>query len=185
MWPSRASRARWPRADFLPRPKRSPLLAWVWLLFSVSVLAVAFDDWTAVEAARDELRGRAAAVRLATRPDAAPASTAPAPLGAAVAARRVVQGLDHPWHTLFEGPERYAPRAVRWLRLEHDAERGEVRLEGEAPDRDTALETADSLARAPRWSDVTLLRIEAAGAAAPGAGVRFELRAHQGDEAQP
>lgn len=164
----------------MPAPDRPPLLAWLWMGCAALVLAFALDDWMALESAREDLRSRVDRWQATHRPSPASApvrSTVPA--GAAMAASAVVRRLDHPWRGLFEATEQRAAEPVRWLRLEHDAERGEVRLEGAVPSRDAVLKTLDALAEAPGWSDLLLLRIESADAAvaAAGNGLRFELRA--------
>lgn len=182
MFLDRRPATRWPKADFLPAPRRPPWLAWLWMGCAALVLAVAVDDWLALDAEREDLRAlveRSQAARRAS-PAAAPArSTVPA--GAALAASAVVRRLVHPWRSLFEAAEQRAAEPVRWLRMDHDAERGDVRLEGVAPSRDAVLKTLDGLAAQPGWSDLSLLRVELADAAAPtataGGGLRFELRA--------
>ncbi len=171
---------RWPRADFLPTPVRPPLLAWAWMGCAALALALALDDWLALDAAREELRSRVDRWQAAHRARSAPVPARSAvPAGAAAAAGGVVRQLAHPWRSLFEATEQRAAEPVRWLRLEHDAERGDVRLEGGAPSRDAVLKTLDALAAAPGWSDLMLLRIEPADAAAApvGSSLRFELRA--------
>lgn len=176
-----AAAAGWPQPDFLPRPARPPWLAWAALLCASAVLALAIDEWIALDAAREQLQARIA--RLPERPVAetrsGPTSTPP---GAAEAAQGLAKALAHPWQHLFESSERHAASGVRWLRLDHDAERGNVRLDGVAPDRRAVLSTLESLAADARWSDVLLLRIEAAAAEdAPGERmVRFELRGRIG-----
>lgn len=170
----------WPQPDFVPRPARPPLLAWAALLCASAVLALAVDEWIALDAARQELHVRFA--RLPERPAADPRSGTPvAPPGAAEAAQGLANALAHPWQQLFESSERHAASGVRWLRLDHDAERGSVRLDGVAPDRRAVLGTLESLAADSNWSDVLLLRIEAAVPDAPGERmVRFELRGRLG-----
>lgn len=181
-WPFAAA-TRWPQPDFLPRPARPPWLAWAALLCMSAVLALAVDEWLVLETAREELRAQIERARPAGErrtPRASVAGTAPAP-GAAEAAQALSRALEHPWRTLFESSERHAAAGLRWLRLEHDAERGDVRLAGSAPDRRAVLKTLEALAGDPGWDDVLLLRIEAppAGEGA-GEGVRFELRARLG-----
>lgn len=177
MFPLRPPATRWPKADFLPAPVRPPLLAWLGMGCAALVFALALDDWMALEAAREELRSRVDRWQAAQRVSSAPApARSSVPAGAAAAAAAVVRRLDHPWRGLFEATEQRTAEPVRWLRLEHDAERGDVRLEGAAPSRDDVLKTLDALAAAPGWSDLMLLRIESADAAA-GGSLRFELRA--------
>lgn len=181
-WPFAAA-TRWPQPDFLPRPARPPLLAWAALLCMSGVLALAVDEWLVLETAREELRAqieraRPADERRAPRPGAGSARPAP---GAAEAAQALSRAIVHPWHTLFESSERHAAAGLRWLRLEHDAERGDVRLAGTAPDRRAVLKTLEALAGDPGWDDVLLMRIEAPPAGeSVGEGVRFELRARLG-----
>lgn len=178
-WSFPAARG-WPQPDFLPRPARPPWLAWAALLCASTVLALAVDEWVALDAAREQLQARIA--RLPERPAAEPRSGLPATSpGAAEAAQGLANALAHPWQQLFESSERHAASGVRWLRLDHDAERGSVRLDGVAPDRRAVLATLESLAADARWSDVLLLRIEAAAPDVAGERlVRFELRGRLG-----
>lgn len=171
---------RWPSPDFLPQPPRTPRLAWAGLVCGVLVSGLAVDEWLALDAARDELRRQTDRLQSAARPEKPPPSAPAVRPEAARAAQALARRLDHPWRSLFESSERLAADEVRWLRLEHEAERGEVRLEASAPSRDAVLKTLDALAAAPRWSEVMLLRVEAAGGAP---GLRFELRARHGVEA--
>lgn len=177
---SSAAASRWPQPDFVPRPARPPLLAWAALLCASGVLALAVDDWIALNAARQQVHVSIA--RLPERPPGQALSGPPvAPPGAAEAAKGVANALAHPWRQLFEASERHAAIGVRWLRLDHDAERGSVRLDGVAPDRRAVLVTLESLAADSNWSDVLLLRIEAAVPDAPDErSVRFELRGRLG-----
>ncbi len=180
----------WPQPDFLPRRSRPPWLAWLWLGCGALALAVAADDWLAVDAQRDEVQRQAqrwAALPRPAAPAAATGGAATAALAAAAearsaqAAQAVERRLAHRWQALFEGGEGAAASGVRWLRMEHDAERAEVRLEAAAPSRDAILGTLDALAALPGWSDVMLVRVEAAGNSAGAAGgLRFELRARHG-----
>jgi len=180
---------RWPLPEFLPRPVRPPLLAWAWLLCGALALAIAVDDALALQARRADLQAQLdrwqALARVKTAPRAATAGTPAPTAAAATAAQTVARGLEHPWLALFESTERLAGPGVRWLRLTHDAERGEVRLEASAARRDALLRTLDGFAAEPAWSDVMLLRVEDAGvtAASAGAGLRFELRARFGPAA--
>lgn len=175
-----AATTGWPQPDFLPRPARPPWLAWAALLCASAVLALAVDEWIALDAARQQLHARID--RLPERSPAEPrARQAMAAPGAAEAAQGLAKALAHPWQQLFESSERHAAVGVRWLRLEHDADRGSVRLDGVAPDRRAVLGTLESLAADARWSDVLLLRIEAAAPDDAGRRqVRFELRGRLG-----
>jgi hypothetical protein len=181
-WPRQAG-AQWPRPDFLPQPKRPPWLAWAWLICGALALALAVDDWITLIEARSVVERQIARWRPASaaRVAAAPGAAATAPAGAASAAVALTRRLAHPWQTLFETTERYAPVEVQWLRLEHDADRGDLRLEAVAPSRDAVRTTLDSLTGAGGLDDVMLVRVEVAGAstAAPP-GLRFELRARFG-----
>lgn len=176
-WPFAAA-TRWPQPDFLPRAQRPPPLAWAALLCASLALAFAVDDWVVLEAARADLRAQAERARPAEpRAGARPALGGPSTAGAAEEAQAIARGLAHPWRTLFESSERHAAVGVRWLRLEHDAERSDVRLAGVAPDRHDAVKTLEALAADPQWQDVLLLRIESARAGEAGDAVLFELRA--------
>ncbi len=179
--------APWPRPDFLPRPVRPPALAWLCLLAGAVALAVALDDWLAVESQRGDLAREIERRQLAARPrNAARPPTAEASPTTVAAAAAIARRLEHPWRNVFEAAEQRPAAGVRWLRLEHDAERGDLRLEGSAPSRDAVLQTLDALAAAPGWREVLLLRIESG--AAPGLpvqGLRFEVRAQHGGVATP
>jgi hypothetical protein len=177
-----AAGERWPQPDFLPHPAHPPLLAWLGLACAALVFALAVDDWLRLAAADDEIQRQIERFRAAQRPLSKSVKVAPAvDPGTARAAWRVAALLEHPWRSLFESTERNAAAEVQWLRVEHDAERGDVRLEGTAASRDAVLVTLDALAAAPQWRDVMLVRVEDAGTpAAPVSGLRFELRARHG-----
>jgi hypothetical protein len=91
-----------------------------------------------------------------------------------LAAHRVALELAHPWRSLLEGVEAGAAKGTHWLRLEHDAAGGDLRLTAMAPNRDAVLRTMDTLAGTEGWTDVMLLRVEEDEHVAQ---VRFELRA--------
>jgi hypothetical protein len=174
-WPRRSA-IGWPQPDFLPRVDRPTPLAWLWLVCGALVLAMAADDWLALDAARSEVRQLTDELRPAPVPVAARNSAGPVPAGALEAARTLSRRLDHPWRAVLEAAEQRAADDVRWLRLEHDGERGDLRLEAIAPSRDAMRETLEALAAAPGWEDAMLLRAEETVPPAP-AGLRFELRA--------
>lgn len=160
--------------DFLPRPARPPGLAWAWCACAVLVFALAADEGLALAAAREDLARQLERARAAATP-LRPAAPVAAPRREAVlAARRVAARLGHPWRTVFEDAEAAAAPGVRWLRLEHDAERGDLRLAATAPNRDAVRATLDRLGSTAGWDEVMLLRLEED---ARSAVLRFELRA--------
>lgn len=187
---ARRSSAFWPAPDFLPRPQRMPWLAWLLLVAgSLAFGLAALDGWATRQAAgqaqqrlarwQQELGPvRAVAARVST--------SAPNDMGAA-AAQMLVRRLEHPWQTLFKATEANASPGVSWLRLEHDAERGAVRMEGVASDLAAVLRCLDVLSAAAGWHEVSLVRVDAGPVAngGPAGALRFELRARHGgaDEA--
>ena len=114
---------------------------------------------------------------------AAPVSTSAQTELGATAARALVRHLAYPWQTLFQATEADASPGVRWLRLEHDGERGAVRMEGEANDLAALLRCLDVLSAAADWHEVSLVRVDAgpAGSGGRAGPLRFELRARHGD----
>ncbi len=183
----------WLGPDFLPRPRRTPLLAWALLVSGALVFAVAGVEWWQLRSAEAEARQDLARWQRAALPERgalvkAQAGAAPQPEGSAAAAQALVHRLDHPWSALFQATELDASPGVRWLRLEHDAERGAVRLEGVANDLTELLRCLDALAGADHWHGVALLRLESGPASGSASGsegsagpLRFELRARHGD----
>lgn len=175
----------WPAPDFLPRTQRRPWLAWSLLAVGSLALALAGTEWWQTLRAVDEAQQRLARWQQELRPARAVATrvgTAPPTADGAAAAQNLSRRLHHPWQTLFQATETEASPGVRWLRLEHDAERGAVRLEGVANDLQALLRRLDTLSAAAGWHDVLLLRVDA-GAAGPSAApgpLRFELRARHG-----
>ena len=182
---ARRASAAWPAPDFLPLRQRRPWLAWVLLGAGVLALATAGMEWWATRQAVEQAQERLARWQQALRPVRAAATrvdTAPPAEGAATAAQALTRRLDHPWLTLFRATETEASPGVRWLRLEHDAERGAVRMEGVAADLAALLRCLDTLSRAAGWREVSLLRVDAgaAGAGSPPGPLRFELSARHG-----
>jgi len=179
---ARRTSAVWPAPDFLPRARRTPWLAWLLLVVGALALATAgMDRWEtrqAVEQAQQRLARWQQTLR-PVRAVAARVDSAPLAEGAATAALAVVRRLDHPWLTLFRATETEASPGVRWLRLEHDAERGAVRMEGVADDLAALLRCLDTLSSAAGWHQVSLLRLDA-GAGGPPGPLRFELSARHG-----
>jgi Fimbrial assembly protein (PilN) len=187
-WPRPA--ARWPRPDFIARPPRAPLLAWLLLVVGALAAAVALDDWLALTQRREDTTRELDRLQ-ALRPPAANRppvrAAAPASPAAAAAAHEVTRQLQHPWRDVLQAIERQAAPGVQWLRMEHDTARGDLRLTGVADQRDDVTATLESLARVPLLRDLMLIRIEApeppASASAPpaaqpasgGAMLRFEI----------
>jgi hypothetical protein len=179
---------RWPSPDFLPVRHRPAWWAWLGLLCGALMLALATDDWLAVQHARAEQQAQRERWQAVTQPRAAQHTASPVLQGTASGAQAVRQLLDHPWQAIFEAVERRAAPSVRWLRLEHETARGELRLQGVAGTHEAALASADELALAKGWREVLLMRVQGPSevlatqppvpSPAPGAGpVSFELRA--------
>ena len=179
----------WPAPDFLPRPRRTPWLAWLLLVVGLLAFVFAGTEWWQTRRAVEEAQQRLARWQQELRPARAVVTqvgTAAPTEGGAAAAQALSRRLEHPWQTLFQATETEASPGVRWLRLEHEAESGAVRLEGVANDLAALLLSLDGLSRATGWHDVSLLRVDAgaAGPNLPPGPLRFELRArHAGANA--
>lgn len=187
---ARRSSAFWPAPDFLPRPRRTPWLAWLLLVVGSLAFGLAGLDWSVTKQAAEQSQQRLARWQQELRPVRAVAARVNASAqteGAATAAQALARRLEHPWQTLFQATEADVSPGVRWLRLEHDAERGAVRMEGVANDLAAVLRCLDMLSAAAAWRDVSLLRVDAGPVAngGPAGPLRFELRARHGgsDEA--
>lgn len=175
----------WPAPDFLPRPRRTPWLAWLLLAVGSMAGVLAGSDWWETRSAVQQAQQRLVRWQNELRPMravAAPVTTLPQAEAAAVAAQALARRLEHPWLTLFQATELEAAPGVRWLRLEHDAERGSVRIEGVAADLAALLRCLDMLSGAAGWHEVSLLRVDAGpvGSGGPAGPLRFELRARHG-----
>ncbi len=123
----------------------------------------------------------------------APLRSASGAAQAAQVSRQWRSAAQHPWPWLFGGIESAGDQigygvgngvgnttgnagSVRWLALEHERERGDVRLEGVAGSAGLALKLVDALAGQTGWSNVVLLRLaEPERSEAGMAGVRFEI----------
>ncbi|MDP3824860.1 MAG: hypothetical protein Q8R33_25590 [Burkholderiales bacterium] len=187
---ARQPSAFWPAPDFLPRPQRTPWLAWLLLVAGSLAFGLAGLDWWATQQAAKQSQQRLARWQQELRPVRAVATRASASAQTevgATAAQALSRRLDHPWQTLFQATETEAAPGVRWLRLEHDAERGTVRMEGVANDLAAVVRGLDVLSAAAAWHEVSLVRVDAgpAGNGSPAGPLRFELRARHGgaDEA--
>jgi hypothetical protein len=161
--PPRSRPGAAPAPDLLdPRP--APALAWV--AAGAAVLAL-------VAAAADTLQARAElqVATDATVAQAAPAEAAPAPGLLALQA-----ALGRPWPRIFAAAEAASLPGVRWLVMDQGG--GDLRLEGLAPDADTALKVATALAAQPGVQNAVVSRVLAVEGDGTGAGgVRFELLA--------
>lgn len=187
---ARRPSALWPAPDFLPRPRRTPWLAWALLVAGSLAFGLAGFDWWTTKQAAAQSQQRLARWQQELRPVRAVATRASASAqteAGATAAQALSRRLDHPWQTLFQATETEAAPGVRWLRLEHDAERGTVRMEGVANDLAAVIRGLDVLSAAAAWHEVSLMRVDAGAVVSGGlAGpLRFELRARHGgaDEA--
>lgn len=177
----------WLQVGFLPRRQRAPWPAWALLVCGMGLFLAAALDWREADTARAEAEQ---ALRTwhdqQTRQRQDPLRPAlPAQSQAQVAApsretvrnaQRVGALLEHRWDQLFAAIEANTPVGLQWLRLEHEAEAGEVQLEGLATEGRLALQVVDALAADARWQDVAMSRLEA-GQGADAAALRFELRA--------
>jgi hypothetical protein len=186
--PPRRPTLRMPPFDFVARPRRAPWPAWLLMGCGLLMAVVSGLDVLAANdrlaAGRERLaRLQAASERLrATTSAAARAASAGTNGGARAtdqaaareAAWSVAASLRHPWLLVFEAVEAATPAGVRWLGMDHDAGRPELRLEGTAPDAASALALVDALAADPAMAMVVLTRLDRAQDAA---GVRFELSA--------
>ena len=171
-------RVAWPAPDFVPRRNRPPPVAWVLLVVGVATLALAVADLAALNRQRDEaLQGLARWQRQALPPVHTVAVAAP-DAAAVRTARAIARSLQYPWRDVLLSAEAAAAPGVQWLRLEHDAERGDVRLEGVAPGAEAVLRSLEALTGARGWHDVTLTRTD--GGAGAVDSLRFELRARHG-----
>lgn len=180
----------WLQVGFLPRRQRAPWPAWALLVCGMGLFMAAALDWREADTARvdaeqalrtwqeerqdEQLRQRRQAQAAATA--SMPAKATPPSRETLRNAQRVAALLDHRWDQLFAALEAHTPAGLQWLRLEHEAEAGEVQLEGLASEGRLALQVVDALAAEPRWHEVAMSRLEA-GQGAEGASLRFELRA--------
>ena len=85
--------------------------------------------------------------------------------------------LARPWLDELSGVEQAAVGGLRWLTLDMGAQ-GQLQLEAEAATATAAVLATQSLQRHGHWADVSLRRVEQGpAAAAPGAGIRFQIAA--------
>lgn len=180
----------WLQVGFLPRRQRAPWPAWALLVCGMGLFMAAALEWREADTARadaeqalrtwqrerqdEQVRQRRQAQALAKAP--VPTKATPPSRETVRNAQRVAALLDHRWDQLFAALEAHTPAGLQWLRLEHEAEAGEVQLEGLATEGRLALQVVDALAAEPRWHEVAMSRLEA-GQGADGASLRFELRA--------
>lgn len=190
----------WLQVGFLPRRPRAPWPAWALLVCGMGLFMAAALDWREADTARadaeqalrtwetweraqqEQRDAQARQRRLAQAGPAGAASTQAPPVSRDTLrnAQRVASLLEHRWDRLFATLEAHTPAGLQWLRLEHEAEAGEVQLEGLAADDRLALQVVDTLAAEVDWQEVAMSRVEAGTAAGQGAGadaLRFELRA--------
>lgn len=177
--PASNRRLRVPQPDFVAGPPRPPAVAWLLLACGALAVAVASIDFAAARERLAAQEERAARWESALRRSApAPAPAAPADAAEARrgrdAAVRIVAGLGHPWQDLLVAIETATPPGIRWNRLEHDAARPELRLEGMAPDHGAALALVDALAVQPLFTAAMMNRLDD-DRGRDEAGVRFEV----------
>ena len=169
----------------LPRAQR---LGWWAAAVAVALcMAAGWDAWLSFdERAQAQVREQALQQRLATRQR--PEASVPM----AAAPRQVPAGLNHPWAALLAAVEMSSDTRVRWLVLEHTADRPALRLAGVADDMPALMRVSERLSAQPGWRDVLPARLQATvatpsavgpsavppvKAAAPAPGLTFELSA--------
>lgn len=180
-WARRRGRdARWPQPDFIARPQHPPLAAWVLLAGAALACAAALFEWTSLLAQRDASLVQLERLAQPRRPTIAAAASrgagARADDGAADAALRLSERVGYRWNALFAGLES-VQQPVFWLRLQAEAERGQVALEGTAPTRAALQDALIELSRAPHWQALALNRVELAAQAQTTGTLRFQLNA--------
>jgi len=176
---------RWPQPDFLAHASRAPALAWWLAITGTLVLALNVADALALRAdiAEQNTRLSRATQRIAAvKPPraAASANTGTTDRDGLRSALQVAGRLAHPWGELLATLEASTPADVHWLRFEHDSERPDLRLEGQARDVASVLWVVEELSARVGWSDVVVTRLQAADArevAVGGPGLRFEIAA--------
>jgi hypothetical protein len=132
-------------------------------------------DFLAPEAAQRPRAGWALAAAGAAVLALAWAESAPESMPPAVAAEATAlphPALRHPWAAVLGAGEAASADELRWLELQHEAGRAELRLRGRADGFGSALEAAGRLASAPEIRSAELARTEAGPA-----GLDFELLA--------
>lgn len=186
-----------PGPDFLHPARRPGRLAWAACATALVVLAVAALDAHGAWAARQAAAGRLARAEQALSAPGPSAAAAPQrPTSAATAAtpaerrqadaRQWLQALARPWPAVWSAGEVAAMDGIRWLGLDL-GERGQLRLDGLAPDAAQVLDAARALRAQPlaggaaAWRDVVVARIDRT----PD-GQRFEISAQlAGAEPRP
>jgi Tfp pilus assembly protein PilN len=187
-----------PVLDFVAGPARPTAAAWWLLAGGVLVACVAgFDFWsarqvleaqnallsrlqtqnTAQQAVVAPRSGDSKASALATARSVGRAADPAADSAARDAAWAVARSLQHPWPRVFDSIDAMAPAGMRWLALEHDTGRPDLRLEGTARSSAAALALVDLLASQPLLQSVVLTRLDPADPGLPPPAVRFELSA--------
>lgn len=169
--PAKPAGAQLPQPDFVATGPRGSSLGWALAATGALVLATAawtgWDSYQARDAAQQELaqlqsraRGRpVAAAAPVLRNSAQAASQQQAQLEATRAAREVAGLLQEPWGQVLGQVEAAAGGQIQWLGFDYTAVRAELRLEGLAADRKTALDVVDRLSALPGWQDVVLSRL--------------------------
>ncbi|MDC8785700.1 hypothetical protein [Roseateles koreensis] len=182
-----------PAPDFLGPRRHHAALAWGLAITASLVLGVSswglwqsHQDQTLaaeqVQALSAELAHlRAAQVGPSAQPSR-PISSQSAATAAQTwrAAMEVQQLLQQPWEALLSNVEQAGlmtppPAAINWLALDYTAARGDLRLEGLAPDKLLPLQMTDRLNAAPGWHAVMLSRFQTAEQGL--SGQRFEITA--------
>jgi hypothetical protein len=177
-----------PPFDFVARPRSAPWPAWLLLGCGLLMAAVSGIDVLAahdrlasgrerlekLQLASERLRTTASAAASAASTGANAGASPAVQAAAREAAWSVAESLRHPWPRIFEAVEAATPAGVRWLGMQHEANRPELRLEGSAPNAASALMLVDALAVDPAMGLVVLTRLDRANEAAR---VRFEISA--------
>jgi hypothetical protein len=147
----------------LPRAQR---LGWWGAAVAAALCAAAgWDAWLSFdERAQARLREQQLQQRLAAlqrRDDRPPVVGATPP-----PSRPWPSGLNHPWGGLLAAVEASSDAGVKWLVLEHSADRPALRLAGVADDMAALMRVSERLSVQAGWHDVLPSRLQATAAAA-------------------
>jgi Tfp pilus assembly protein PilN len=169
--------------DFAANPRRVSRVGVLMLAVAGSVLVAGALELSNVLAANTRLSDTLAAVdaRRSTLTDPATRATAPDPSEAARvrAVRQVSQNLMTPWADLLESLESVPVQTVAVLSIEPSVSKHTIRITAEARTAPDMLAYLGALQREPRLSSVVLVSHQVE-VQAPGAPVRFQLRAAWG-----
>jgi Tfp pilus assembly protein PilN len=169
--------------DFAPNPRRVPRAGALMLFVAGSVLVAGALELSTVVAANTRLADTLAAVdaRRGAAAEVSGKTIAPDPGEAARvrAVRQVSQNLMTPWADLLESLESVPVQTVAVLSIEPSVSKHTIRITAEARTAPDMLAYLGALQREPRLSSVVLMSHQVQ-VQAPGAPVRFQLRATWG-----